>query len=254
MLALSPPLFSTFGWPLEDPISHDQQNNNYNNNNIIYRETEATSDQSFFLSQAIDGIGGFKCNSNEVMGDETMAKKLNHNASERDRRKRINSLYSSLRSLLPAADQMKKLSIPATVSRVLKYIPELQREVERLIHKKEELTSRINSRQEDLVTLESRRKCMTGSSISAISLSPMGEREVVIQICTLKAKKNPLSDVMLNLEEDGLLLLNTSCFEAFGERVFYNLHFQVQGAQKIEFEVLREKLLSFYEKREEAFI
>jgi len=35
-----------------------------------------------------------------------MVKKLNHNASERDRRKKINSLYSSLRSLFPASDGM----------------------------------------------------------------------------------------------------------------------------------------------------
>jgi len=35
--------------------------------------------------------------------DQTV-KKLNHNASERDRRKNINGLYSSLRSLLPPSD------------------------------------------------------------------------------------------------------------------------------------------------------
>ena len=70
---------------------------------------------------------------------------------------------------------------------------------------------------------------MSRSSLSAISLSPMGEKEVAIQICTLKAKKNQLSDAMQNLEEDGLLLLNASYFETFGfgERVFFNLHFQV---------------------------
>jgi hypothetical protein len=34
-----------------------------------------------------------------------MVKKLNHNASERDRRKKVNSLISSLRSLLPGEDQ-----------------------------------------------------------------------------------------------------------------------------------------------------
>lgn len=33
-----------------------------------------------------------------------VVKKLNHNASERDRRKKINSLISSLRSLLPGED------------------------------------------------------------------------------------------------------------------------------------------------------
>lgn len=34
-----------------------------------------------------------------------LTKKFNHNASERDRRKKINNMYSSLRALLPAIDQ-----------------------------------------------------------------------------------------------------------------------------------------------------
>lgn len=39
-------------------------------------------------------------------GDQdTVAKKLSHNANERYRRRRMNSLYSSLRSLLPNTDQ-----------------------------------------------------------------------------------------------------------------------------------------------------
>lgn len=33
-------------------------------------------------------------------------RKMNHNASERDRRKKINGLYSSLRALLPSIDHM----------------------------------------------------------------------------------------------------------------------------------------------------
>ncbi|CAL5423089.1 unnamed protein product [Camellia sinensis] len=262
MLALSSSMFSTFGWPLEeDLISHEQHNNN--NNTIFYIEAE-TSDQSFLhfppppnLSQPLANSSEFKL-SNEVFGDATMAKKLNHNASERDRRKKINSLYSSLRSLLPAADQTKKLSIPTTVSHVLKYIPELQSELERLVHKKEELISRINSRQQEEllshIDIEKKRKCATGSPLSAVSASPLGDREFVIQICTVKLNNSPLSEILLNLEMDyGLLLLNASCFESFGERVFYNLHLQVQGNQRVEIETLREKLLSLYEKSEELF-
>ena len=38
-------------------------------------------------------------------GNGVVTKKLNHNASERVRRKKINSLFSSLRSCLPASDQ-----------------------------------------------------------------------------------------------------------------------------------------------------
>jgi len=39
------------------------------------------------------------------VGDTVLAKKrLHHNASERDRRKKINCMYSSLRALLPASE------------------------------------------------------------------------------------------------------------------------------------------------------
>lgn len=41
-----------------------------------------------------------------VPNDLATVKKLNHNANERDRRKKINNLYASLRSLLPHVDQM----------------------------------------------------------------------------------------------------------------------------------------------------
>ncbi|KAA8517259.1 hypothetical protein F0562_017489 [Nyssa sinensis] len=245
MLALSPPLFSTFGWPFEDSTSHEQ---NYN-----YRGTE-TSESFLHFPSTQPQIGVSESTVLSVRnGDSTMVKKLNHNASERDRRKRINNLYSTLRSLLPAADHKKKLSIPATVTRVLKYIPELQKEVEKLVKKKEELLSRI-SRQADLGVPERQRKVAFRSTLSAVSASRLGDGEVVSQISTVNDNNNiPLSEVLLNLEEDGLLLLNSSSFQSSGGKIFHNLHLQVQGSQKMEPEMLREKLLSLYEKREELF-
>ncbi|CAK9188489.1 unnamed protein product [Ilex paraguariensis] len=244
MLALSPPLFSTLLWPFDEPISHEHNN--------IYGETE-TSD-SFLPSSSSQPQAGLLDSTPSVatLGTDatTMVKKLNHNASERDRRKKINSLYSSLRSLLPAADQTKKLSIPVTVSRVLKYVPELQKEVEKLVQKKEELVSRI-SRQEELVQYSGKeREVAIQNSLSSVSASLVGDREVLIQISTLGINKGLLlSEALMSLEEDGLLLLHASNFESFVERVFYNLHLQVQGTQNIEIEMIREKLLSLYEKR-----
>ena len=41
----------------------------------------------------------------EDRGAVVLEKKLNHNASERDRRRKLNALYSSLRALLPLSDQ-----------------------------------------------------------------------------------------------------------------------------------------------------
>ena len=95
--------------------------------------------------------------------------------------------------------------------------------MDRLVQKKEELTSRI-TRQEDLVHRERRRKCSTRRSLSAVSATPLGDGEVVIQICTTKAHKTPPSEILQHLEEDGLLLLDGSYFESSGERVLYNLH------------------------------
>lgn len=117
----------------------------------------------------------------------------------------------------------KTLSIPATVSGVVKYIPELQEQVEGLIQKKEELLSRI-SRQEQQTRQENPRQLPAQSSSSAVAASWLNDREVMIQISTYKS---PLSEILLNLEQDGFQLLNASAFESFGGRVFHNLHLQV---------------------------
>ncbi|CAK7340221.1 unnamed protein product [Dovyalis caffra] len=250
MLELSPDtLFSTFGWPLEKPISHEH------NYSFRDRKTPQSLITHFPQSQPEitepDRSTSFTAYSGS--GDRNMVKKLNHNASERDRRKKINNLYSSLRSLLPAADQMKKLSIPATVSRVLKYIPELRQQVKRLIQRQEELLSNL-SKQDDLIHQENQRKGNMNTPLSSVSASRLSDREVAIHISTYKDHKSPLSEILLNLEEDGLVLMNSSTFESFGDRVFYNLHLQVmEGTYALECEALSAKLVSLYAKRESLF-
>ncbi|EXC19629.1 Transcription factor ORG2 [Morus notabilis] len=159
--------------------------------------------------------------------DPAIIKKLSHNASERDRRKKINGLYSTLRSLLPAADQMKKQSYPASVSRTLKYIPELENQVQALIQKKEELLSNI-SRKVDLIYHERQKKSSAWRSLSAVSAARLNDREVVLQISTFKDQETPLSHILLDLEEDGFSLLNATSHESFGGRVFCSVHLQVE--------------------------
>ncbi|XP_058749901.1 transcription factor ORG2-like [Vicia villosa] len=179
-----------------------------------------------------------------------MVKKLNHNASERDRRKKINSLISSLRSLLPDQDQTKKMSIPVTISRVLKYIPELQKQVEGLTKKKEELLSRI-SRQEYEANKESQKKIIPNYNSSfVVSTSRLNDSELAVHISSYEAHKIQLSEIMLCLENNGLVLLSSSCSKTFGGRLFYNLHFQVGNAQSLECDVLIQKLLPIYEKQQ----
>nr|WKE35225.1 basic helix-loop-helix family protein [Rosa persica] len=224
MLALSPPLFSTIGWPLEDhPISLDHNNYFSAESSLLHFPT--TLQPQFDQLDHSTPSTAISSESNI----SSMAKKLNHNASERDRRKKINNLYSSLRSLVPA-DHAKKLSIPATVSRVLKYIPELQQQVEGLIQKRDELLSKI-SQQENVVLLQEEKQVKSTarrsrSSLSAVSTTRLSDGEVTIQISTINSSHNFISRILQSLEEDGLELLNASSFESSGGRIFYNLHLQ----------------------------
>ncbi|XP_011040760.1 PREDICTED: transcription factor ORG2-like isoform X2 [Populus euphratica] len=246
MLELSPTtLFSTFGWPVEEPTSHE-------GNYLSFRDSETPESliTQFPPSQPqiikLDRSPSFTAYSGSV--GPSMVKKLSHNANERDRRKKIKSLYSSLRSLLPAADQMK-LSVPATVSRALKYLPELQQQVERLVQRKEELLSK----QGGIIHQENQRNGTVYSSLSSVSASQLSDKEVVVHISTYKNHKSPLSEILLTLEEDRLVLKNSSSFESSGDRVFYNLHLQVmEGTYTLDSEAMRAKLVSLYVKRESS--
>ncbi|OMO81674.1 hypothetical protein CCACVL1_12299 [Corchorus capsularis] len=243
MCALAP--FPTPSWPLVNPIGS--------------YEREICSIESLFLqippppSQEEIHQVDYQYSPSFTSSDPKMVRKLNHNASERDRRKKVNNLYSSLRSLLPAAAQMKKkLSFPATVSQALKYIPELQKEVERLIEKKEKVLERVSKQGAGLKLEEKQRKSRNnGRSLlgAAVSIKGLTESEVAIHITMAKAhkKSDQLSEILQYLEQDGMfLLLNATSFESFGGMVFYNIHLQVERIEnyKVESEVLSEKLLS----------
>lgn len=132
-------------------------------------------------------------------------KKLSHNAYERDRRKQLNELYISLRSLLPDADHTKKLSIPTTVCRALKYIPELQKQVENLEKKKEKLAS-SNCKPGVL--------SVRGSIAPTVSATCLNDKEIMVQISLLRdtdaSTALPLSKCINVLENEGLQLISSS--------------------------------------------
>ncbi|KAM6548019.1 hypothetical protein CsatB_019695 [Cannabis sativa] len=181
----------------------------------------------------IDHLGSTTPSTTTIDSDPSIVKKLNHNASERDRRKKINDLYSSLRALLPLSDQTKKMSIPATVSRVLKYVPLLQEEVEGLVRKRDELLSRIQSKEQGNYTKNSIEKVdkikgTAPKSLSSISATQLSEKEIAVQISTYKLHNNLLSQMLFHFEGDGLSLLHASSFESFRGRVFHNLHLHVE--------------------------
>ncbi|CAA7410884.1 unnamed protein product [Spirodela intermedia] len=157
----------------------------------------------------------------------TMKRKQSHNAYERDRRKKMNSLYSSLRTLLPESDQSKKLSIPNTVSKVLEYVPDLQRQVERLARKKEEILARMSSEKDGdpLRTRGGSAACVS----PLVSVAELGGGEIAIQICaSSRGKKGLVSSVLEYLEAEGLAIVNASFIAVNTSRGLLSLHCQVE--------------------------
>jgi hypothetical protein len=218
--SFSPTLhFPSFLHPLDDSKSHNinlhhmslSHSNNTNSNNNNYQE--------------------------EDRGAVVLEKKLNHNASERDRRRKLNALYSSLRALLPLSDQKRKLSIPMTVARVVKYIPEQKQELQRLSRRKEELLKRISRKthQEQL-----RNKAMMdsidSSSSQRIAANWLTDTEIAVQIAT--SKWTSVSDMLLRLEENGLNVISVSSSVSSTARIFYTLHLQMRGDCKVRLEEL----------------
>ncbi|KAI3667267.1 hypothetical protein L6452_42317 [Arctium lappa] len=260
MLALTPPVFSTtYGWPLEDLITQNLQQdcneaNSYYNSLIDFPTYDQLKND--FPPESISLNNG-------GTGEATMvAKKLDHNASERDRRRKVNDLYAYLRSLLPmSSDQKKKVSIPGTVSRALKYIPELQKEVETLICKKKRLsyspsTDKTNKAYLGINKQSSKDAIIQTKSSIVSSVNVLTDKEVVIQLISstdhMSTNKEIgyLSKVLeyLEQEEDGIVLLNATTFKCSGEGMLLNtLHLQVQGDNRIEAEKLKEKLCVFHQ-------
>lgn len=124
----------------------------------------------------------------------------------------------------------RKLSIPMTVSRVVKFIPDQKQELQRLSGKKEELLKRIsrktatsNHHQEQL-----RNRSMMDSIDSMsqqIAANWITDTEIAVQIAT--SKWTFISDMLLRLEENGLIVLSLSSSVSSTARIFYTLHLQV---------------------------
>ncbi|XP_043705119.1 transcription factor ORG2-like [Telopea speciosissima] len=237
MLALSSSTSSlyptTYGyWPLEEKkMSQEGQQNSWTAKdpflNCNSEETEALdSPPSLQFPSLQPHLDSFPSSAITNI-DPSLIKKLNHNASERDRRKKLNTLYASLRSILPGADQTRKLSIPATISRVLKYIPELQKQVEKLKQRKQDILSSIHKKGDQIHIDTNQSNGIVRRSLPSVLVSQIEEREVMIQICGSQNMRSSLSEVLLNLEEEGLEVSNVSASASSGAVVFYNLHLQV---------------------------
>ncbi|KAG2258268.1 hypothetical protein Bca4012_021602 [Brassica carinata] len=183
---------------------------------------------------------------NGVNNNSVVIKKLNHNANERDRRMKTNSLFSSLRSCLPGPDE-PKLSIPQTLSRSLQYIPELKEQVKKLIQKKKDLLLPVSGQRESYVKPQPK---VVASYVSTVFATKLRGNEVMVHISSSKIHNFSIYKVLSGLEEDGFDLVNISSSSSRGERLFYTLHLQVDkidNYKPICEELISQRILYLYE-------
>ncbi|XP_056864382.1 transcription factor ORG2-like [Raphanus sativus] len=148
------------------------------------------------------------------------------------------------------SNNYKKLSISATVSRGLKYIPELEEQVKKLLQKKEELLVRVSG-QRDIEHYVKPQPKTVACYVSTVSATKLGDNEVMVQISSSKIHNFSISTVLTGLEEDGFVLVDISSSRSQGERLFYALHLQMDNMDnhyKINCEELSERMLHLYEK------
>ncbi|KAF8118870.1 hypothetical protein N665_0002s0172 [Sinapis alba] len=195
-------------------------------------------------------INGSNNNNDQEEDRELVEKKLNHNAKERDRRRKMNALYSSLRAILPPSDQKRKFSIPTTVARVVKYIPEQKQELQRLSRRKEELmqilstkTATLKQKQEQLINRETMDSVDT--SPQKIVANWITDTEIAVHIATCKWAS--ISDMLLRLEENGLNVISVSSSVSSTASIFYTLHLEMKGDCRVRLEELDDMLSGLHQ-------
>ncbi|KAF3581448.1 hypothetical protein DY000_02032431 [Brassica cretica] len=97
------------------------------------------------------------------------------------------------------------------INRSLKYIPELQEEVKKLIQKKEELLVRVSG-QRDIEHHVKQQPKVVVCYVSTVSVTRLGDNEVMVQISSSKIHSFWISNVLSGLEEDGFC--SCGCFIA----------------------------------------
>ncbi|KAG2258269.1 hypothetical protein Bca52824_077563 [Brassica carinata] len=242
MQALGHPLFPNFVW--ESTGEYESYNIVGDNHiNDMYLDFPVPNTYGLVHQQTslVDSV------SSEGMGIDkhsVVIKKLNHNASERNRRKKTNTFFLSLRSCLPGSDE--PLSLPQTISRSVQYIPELKEQVKKLKQKKEDLLVRLSGQRERCIIPQPK---VVASYVSTVFATELRDNEVVVQISSYKNHNFSICNVLSGLEEDGFVLLNVSSSSSRGERLFYTLHLQVDKIDNYNLirEELSQRVLYLYE-------
>ncbi|KAL5563284.1 hypothetical protein UlMin_033031 [Ulmus minor] len=134
---------------------------------------------------------------------------------------KLNASYLSFGSVLPNSRAKKRWSAPVIIDMVLQYILQLEKEIDELRLKKNQMQSGVETRQLLNQKQNSQVEALT------ISVSQVKKGEAILQICRKRGGENVVSDLFGNIEDEGICIVSASTILVCDERVCYHIHVHV---------------------------
>ncbi|KAH6826653.1 hypothetical protein C2S53_017032, partial [Perilla frutescens var. hirtella] len=219
-------------WPVDEETLAHQRNTASAKNKLKTTKTKSRSkinneNVAILEQSAEEGPSGLK--------------KLDHNAKERIRRMKLNASFLALRALLPDSRRSKKKwSAPAIVDKVLKYIPEMENEIEALRCKMENMQSQAKSKK---ITADE--NSSAEFNMPTISLNRVNKEEAIIQVCMGREDESRFTNLLQSVEDEAICIRSASALDISETRICYHLHIQNNNSTTSEadhyFEELRDK-------------
>ncbi|KAG8473642.1 hypothetical protein CXB51_035507 [Gossypium anomalum] len=179
----------------------------------------------------------------EGNGEGTTMKKQEHNAKERIRRMKLHAAYLALGALLPSdsTGSKKRKSTALIIDRAVEYIPELEKEIEKLTLRKNDMLS----------TIKNKKSCAVLNHFQlrqpSVSVHEIKQGEFIVQICTQEYPDCSFLNLLHNVEEEeeGICIINASTHQVSDHGHCYHLHIQMHERLDGENHIasLREKLM-----------
>ncbi|XP_004300739.1 PREDICTED: transcription factor bHLH36 [Fragaria vesca subsp. vesca] len=167
-------------------------------------------------------------------------KKIMHRDIERQRRQEMTTLYASLRSHLPLEYLKGKRSISDHVHQAANYIKHLQKDLEELREKKDELKNQSNISGSSTAVVENlQTPSIMGDSVILVRPACTG---VEIVVSTPLKQGLPLSRVIGILVSEGLSIVSCNSAKR-NQMLIYSLETEVIDGESIDIPELQNRLI-----------
>ncbi|KAG4164736.1 hypothetical protein ERO13_A13G035300v2 [Gossypium hirsutum] len=177
----------------------------------------------------------------EDNGEGTTMKKEEHNAKERIRRMKLHAAYLALGALLPSdsTGSKKRKSTALIIDRAVEYIPELEKEIQKLTLRKNDMLSIIKNKKSCAVLNHFQLRQ------PSVSVHEIKQGEFIVQICTQEYPDCSFLNLLHNIEEEGICIISASTHQVSDHGHCYHLHIQMHERLDGENHIasLREKLM-----------